>query len=211
VQRLETLIGALRQCCETVPDKRHADNAVYPMADIAPAAFSAFFNQCPSFLAHQRQLENGHGRSNCQTLFGLNRIPTDNHIRAMLDPVDPALLRPVFAAVPDQLENSGGIDAFRRPDGHVLIALDGTEYFCPTKSTAHSARSANAATARPRSSTPCRVPPWSLPATTMSCRCHPSSSPRKMAPRSRTARLVFSTWTELVQTLAFARPPPQPP
>lgn len=110
---------------ETFPDKRHGDNAVYVMSDIALAAFSAFFMQSPSFHAHQRQLEEGHGRSNCQTLFGLDRIPTDNHIRAMLDPVGPALLRPVFATVLDQLENSGGIDAFRRPDGHVLIALDG--------------------------------------------------------------------------------------
>jgi hypothetical protein len=86
--------------------------------------------QSPSFLAHQRRLEEGHGRSNCQTLFGLARIPTDNHIRAMLDPVDPALLHPVFDNVLEQLENAGGIEAFRRPGGHVLIALDGTEYFC---------------------------------------------------------------------------------
>jgi hypothetical protein len=27
--------------------------------------------QSPSFLAHQRRLEEGQGRSNCQTLFGL--------------------------------------------------------------------------------------------------------------------------------------------
>lgn len=133
MQRLETLIGALRQCSETFPDKRHGNNAVYAMSDIALAAFSAFFMQSPSFLAHQRQLEEGHGRSNCQTLFGLDRIPTDNHIRAMLDPVDPALLRPVFAAVLDQLESAGGIEAFRRPDGYMPIALDGTEYFCSNK------------------------------------------------------------------------------
>lgn len=133
MQRLEALIGALRQCCETFPDKRHGDNTTYRMPDIALAAFSAFFMQCPSFLAHQRQLEQGHGRSNCQTLFGLQRIPSDNHIRAMLDPVQPALLNPVFATVLDQLQSSGGIDAFRRSDGHVLIALDGTEYFCSNK------------------------------------------------------------------------------
>jgi hypothetical protein len=48
-----------------------------------------FFLQSPSFLAHQRQLAEGHGRSNCQTLFGIEQIPTDSHIRALLDPVPP--------------------------------------------------------------------------------------------------------------------------
>jgi len=133
VQRLETLIGALRQCCETLPDQRRGINATYSIADIALAAFSVFFMQSPSFLAHQKRLEDGHGRSNCQTLFGLNRIPSDNHIRALLDPAEPALLHPVFATVLDELEHAGGLDAFRRPAGHVLIALDGTEYFCSNK------------------------------------------------------------------------------
>ena len=61
------------------------------MADIGMAAFSMFFMQSPSFLAHQRQLAegHGHGRSNCETLFGMTRIPSDNHVRDMLDPVAP--------------------------------------------------------------------------------------------------------------------------
>ena len=99
------------------------------MADIAMAAFSVFFMQSPSFLAHQRQLQEGHGRSNCETLFDLTRIPSDNHIRSMLDPAKPELLHPVFTAVVDELADTGGLDSFRRLDGHVLIALDGTQYF----------------------------------------------------------------------------------
>jgi hypothetical protein len=61
------------------------------MADIGTAAFSVFFMQSPSFLAHQRQLAQraGHGRSNCETLFGMTKIPSDNHIRDMLDGVAP--------------------------------------------------------------------------------------------------------------------------
>jgi hypothetical protein len=53
------------------------------MADIGMAAFSPlFFMQTPSFLAHQRHLADGHchGRSNCQTLFGMMAIPSDNHV-----------------------------------------------------------------------------------------------------------------------------------
>ena len=64
------------------------------------AAFSVFFMQSPSFLAHQQRLELGHGRSNCQTLFAISKIPSDNHIRDMLDAAEPALLHPVFATAP---------------------------------------------------------------------------------------------------------------
>jgi hypothetical protein len=124
VNRLQSLISRVRGCCETFPDKRHGANLTYPIADIGIAAFSVFFMQSPSFLAHQQRLREGHGRSNCETLFGLTGIPSDNHIRAMLDPAEPASLYPAFDAVLTELAASGGLDMFRQSDGHMLIALD---------------------------------------------------------------------------------------
>jgi hypothetical protein len=106
-------------------------NVTYGMGDIGMAAFSVFFMQSPSFLAHQQRLEHGHGRSNCASLFEIPKIPSDNHIRDMLDPAAPERLHPVFADTVATLERmTGGLDAFRRLGDHVLIALDGTEYFC---------------------------------------------------------------------------------
>lgn len=64
-----------------------------------------------SFLSYQRSLEEGRKSSNCQTLFGMERIPTDNHIRAMLDPVHPSHLQPVFDQVIAALEAHGGKEA----------------------------------------------------------------------------------------------------
>ena len=111
---LDRLIGALRGCCHSLPDLRQGGDTRYTMADIGLSAFSLFFLQSPSFLAHQRRLEEGQGRSNCQTLFGLDRIPSDNHIRALLDPVSPDHFHPVFAEVVTELERSGGLEAFRQ-------------------------------------------------------------------------------------------------
>jgi hypothetical protein len=131
---LDSLFGSLRVCLDRFPDKRRGMNTTYGIGDIGMAAFSVFFMQSPSFLAHQRQLEAGHGRSNCTSLFGIAKIPSDNHIRDMLDPAAPTLLRPVFAETIEQLRQiDGGLDMFRRLDGRVLIALDGTEYHCSRK------------------------------------------------------------------------------
>jgi len=126
----DDLLSSLRSCFETFPDGRRGANSQYSMADFAMSAFSVFFMRSPSFLAHQRRMEEGHGRPNCQSLFGMTRIPSDNRIRDMLDPASPDLLNPVFFELTSRLEQEkSGLDAFRRLGGHVLIALDGTEYF----------------------------------------------------------------------------------
>ena len=127
------LIAAVRSCCLSIPDERHGQNTTYTLADFGMAAFSAFFMRSPSFLAHQRHLAAGQGRTNCQTLFAMDRIPGDNHIRAMLDPVEPEQFHPAFAAALGELQQSGAIDQLRVLEGHLLIALDGSEYYCSTE------------------------------------------------------------------------------
>jgi hypothetical protein len=135
---LAPLLDSLRRCLEGFPDERRGRNSTYRMVDFGMAAFSAFFMQSPSFLDFQRRLENEHARSNCQTLFDIPKIPTDNQIRDMLDPAEPELLHPVFAESVAILEGvKDGLDKFRRLGGHVLIALDGTEYFNSKKIHCH--------------------------------------------------------------------------
>jgi hypothetical protein len=78
------------------------------MADIGLSAFSLFFMQSESLLAHQRHLEQGQGTSNCHTLFGMKKIPTGNFVRLVLDPVSPEALQPCF----DQVIESAAADEF---------------------------------------------------------------------------------------------------
>lgn len=130
---LPELLSVLKSVCSGFPDKRKGGEAVYTMADIGLSAFSLFFMQSESFLSYQRALEEGWKSSNCRTLFGMARIPTDNHIRSMLDPVDPVHLQPCFDASLEALRARGGLESFQRLGGRCLIALDGTEYFCSQK------------------------------------------------------------------------------
>src|SRR3954471_10124416 len=108
---LDRLIGLLRGCCHSLPDIRQGGDVRYTMADIGLSARSLCFMQSPSVLAHQLRLDDGQGRSNCQTLFGLDRIPSDNHIRALLDPVNPDHFHPVFAEVVAELEGAWTLSA----------------------------------------------------------------------------------------------------
>jgi hypothetical protein len=113
MELLDTLVAGVRSACASFPDARRGD-VRYSMADIGMSAFSLFSMQSESFLAHQRSLEEGRTTSNCRTLFGMAAVPTDNHIRAMLDPVHPAHPQPVFDQVLDVLHRQA---AWRRLRG----------------------------------------------------------------------------------------------
>ena len=129
---LESLIAELKGLCAGLPDQRKGPrrDSEYSMADIGLSAFSVFFMGSPSFLGHQRALAEGHGRSNCQTLFGMAAIPTDAYIRQMLDGAPAASFDPLFFKT---IAAEGVLDPFRRLDGRALIALDGAECFCSRK------------------------------------------------------------------------------
>ncbi len=132
VSALEEYIGELSKVCAGLPDRRKGPlpGGGYTMADIGLSAFSLFFMGSPSFLAHQRILAEGQGRSNCQTLFGMSAIPSDNYIRQMLDGAPTAAFDGLFIQA---IETPEVLTPFQRLGGRILIALDGTEHHCSRK------------------------------------------------------------------------------
>ena len=120
---LEPLITAFKGLCASFPDQRTGENTVYDLTDAGMAAFATFFMQSPSFLAQQAALDRGRGTSNCRTLFEMSRIPSDNCIRSLLDPVPPQLMFQMFLNMLAALVDGGGLAPFQRLGGHVLIAL----------------------------------------------------------------------------------------
>src|ERR1700735_1370782 len=133
MQLLPSLLSELQAVCATLPDPRKGRGGNIAATDFGLAAFAMFFMQSASFLAYQRTMEKGHGRSNCRTLFGIGRIPSDNYIRGALDEADPALLQPCFERMETLLAEPPMRQAFGRLGGRTLIAWDGTEYHCSQK------------------------------------------------------------------------------
>src|SRR5712671_7806238 len=125
MELLPSLISGLKTVCAAFPDSRQGRAGNIAMADFGLSAFAMFFMQSVSFLAFQRRLEIGNGRSNCQTLFGIEKIPSDNYIRKMLDDADPALLAPCFERLESLLAELPLRQAFGRLGGRTLVAWDG--------------------------------------------------------------------------------------
>jgi len=110
LKRFDQLIQQLRKQIAAFPDRRRGSNRRYSMEDIGLGAFSVFFTQSPSFLAHQKAMQQAKGQSNAQTLFQIGNIPTDNHIRHTLDRVAPEHLLPVYDAVYEALNEQGVLE-----------------------------------------------------------------------------------------------------
>jgi hypothetical protein len=123
------IVKRLRTTFESFPDRRTGKNTNYTMTDAGLSAFSVFFMQSPSFLDFQRTMQETQGKNNAQTLFGVFQIPTDNHIRSLLDAVEPTAVYPLFDFIFDGFQRAGVIDSFRTKDRQLLLALDGTQYF----------------------------------------------------------------------------------
>ena len=133
-------IGRWRAVSAELPDRRTGDNSRYAIADIASAAFSVFFTQCPSFLSFQQNMEVAHGRNNARSLFHMERIPSDNHIRQTLDPVEPSHLFSLFDDLHTAFDQAGVLETMRAVENTRLIALDATWYFSSQSKNIHCKR-----------------------------------------------------------------------
>jgi hypothetical protein len=128
-ETFEALMSLLMGCVERFPDQRTGKNTHFSLEDVTRGAFGVFFCQSPSFLAFQELMQQQQGKNNARSLFGVQQIPSDNHIRALLDPVDPALLNPVYQKCFDLMQQRGLLQPMRSFANSLLLALDGTGYF----------------------------------------------------------------------------------
>jgi len=128
------LLDFLHKACKEVKDPRGASNATkYKVSDGILAAFSMFFMQCESFLEHQRQMQSRKGKDNAQSLFGLEKIPSDQQIRNILDLITANTLSIVFVSIYQFLQLGKHLKSYERLCGNLLICLDGTQYHSSTK------------------------------------------------------------------------------
>lgn len=134
-QRLSfgNLVNKLRERVKNFPDHRIGTNISKSLDDAALGAFSIFYMQSPSFLAHQKLMETTKGKNNARSLFGIKEILSENHIRNLLDVVDPQLVNPVFMEIINDLRVGGYLEEYRSYKKNLLVGLDATQYFYSKK------------------------------------------------------------------------------
>ena len=120
----DALFRLLQNGFDTIPDHRLAETEI-SLTDALMSAFAMFSLKAPSLLAFDKERSEG----NLETIYGIERVPCDTHMREILDPVCPESLRPVFKRVFTQLQRGKALESMVFLEDHYLLALDGTGYF----------------------------------------------------------------------------------
>ena len=103
----DALYDLLRLRFERIPDHRGCKCPI-SLTDALMSAFGMFLLKDPSLLAFEERRND----ENMRNLFGIARVPSDTHMREILDPVDPRQVRPVFDDVFRQLQRGKALESF---------------------------------------------------------------------------------------------------
>ena len=126
----DALFQVLHRHFASFPDSRSGEVEI-PLGDALMSAFAMFSLKDPSLLAfdHRR----GNPTDNFRTIYGINYVPCDSQMRAILDPLDPAGMRVPFREIFRRLQRGTVLKRFLYWDDHYLLSLDGTTYFSSSK------------------------------------------------------------------------------
>lgn len=93
------------------------------------SAFALFFLQDPSLLEFQRRFEQQIQSNNLRTVFAIEEIPSDTHLRDVLDEQPATFLHGVFSEYLRRLQRSKQLQRYQFLEQGYLVTLDGSEYF----------------------------------------------------------------------------------
>ena len=109
------LLGLLRTGFAAIADHRSGDTDI-SLTDALMSAFALFSLKSPALLAGDKERTEG----NLQRVYGIERVPGDTAMRTILDPVEPASLRPLCKQVFRALQGGQALEEFVFAESHYL-------------------------------------------------------------------------------------------
>ena len=125
----DPLIRQIRLRAKQLPETRDESHCGYSMADAVMSAIGLFSLKDPSLLFFQERRND----ENIKNLFRVLNVPSDTQMRAILDPLESNLLRPMFNDVFRQLQRGKALEPYSFHEGCYLVSIDGTSYFSSKK------------------------------------------------------------------------------
>lgn len=96
------------------------------LVDALMSGFALFSLKDRSLLAFDERRAKG---ENLRRVFGIENIPSDTQMRAILDGVEPGSVRPLFKKIVGQLQRGKELEKMVFMGKYYLASLDGTGYF----------------------------------------------------------------------------------
>ncbi len=126
------LFKIVRKGFDRVTDHRKGKNLVISLGDALMSAFALFSLKDSSLLEFDERRASSEA-ANIKHIYGIKNIPSDTHMRTLLDDVSPEEVRPIFNDLFRQVQRGKILEKMRFMDGRYLLSLDGTGYFSSKK------------------------------------------------------------------------------
>ena len=126
----DALINMLHSEFAKFPEVR-SGNVKIPLQDALMSGYAVFALKDSSLLDFDRRRKEED--PNLKRVFGLSQVPCDTQLRAILDKVNPELLRRIYKRVFARLQRGKALEQMRFLDNYYLISGDGTGYYSSQK------------------------------------------------------------------------------
>ena len=106
-----------------------------PLQNFLMSSFAVFALKSPSLLQFEKDFkqEETTKKANLKSLFKIDRVPSDTHLRDVLDLVSYSQYRPIFKRIFSSLQRSKALENFEflkiNGQPHYLCAVDGSGYY----------------------------------------------------------------------------------
>jgi hypothetical protein len=124
----DALVRVLRSEFEQVPDPT-PHTAKTSLADALMSGYAVFALKDPSLLAFEQRRND----ANLHTLFRIQHVPSDTHMRTLLDEVEPQQLAAPYRKLFAKVQRAKLLPPYRFLDGSYLLLADGVEYYRSNK------------------------------------------------------------------------------
>jgi hypothetical protein len=128
--KFDNLVGLVREGLSKLKDPRNRSMG-YSFVDIAMAGFALFNLKYPSLLCFEDQTATQ--RKNLLTLFSIDNLCSDSHLRKVLDKVAPDKLREVFVTLYNRLKQLGVVRDYRVLGDYLTCSVDGVHHYSSEK------------------------------------------------------------------------------
>jgi len=124
----DALVASVYHQFQKIPDPRKLPiTAPISFTDVLMSGLAVFGLKFPSLLKYDQYRDVLDG--NLQTLYHINRPPSDTYLRERLDELDPNFIRPAFKKIFAELQRGKCLEEFEFLEGYYLLSLDGTGDF----------------------------------------------------------------------------------
>lgn len=125
----ESLFEKLSHFFNQVPDHRNPSRVEILLKDFLMSGVAIFSLKIPSLLRFEEEMKDKKKFSHLEGIFGINRVPSDTHMRSVVDEISPKEIIPAFKIIFSEAQRNHALKGFEIFDNSYLLSVDGTGFF----------------------------------------------------------------------------------